>query len=72
MQVAMLLSTPTVALHQLLSVAMLKSLFPVCSPSCADLSRLAGPKARSHLGAEKSVRLAVSMLLKTLLQVGGT
>lgn len=35
-----------------------------------DLARLAGPKARNHPGAEKSVRLAVSMLIKTLLQVG--
>ncbi|PRW57821.1 ARF guanine-nucleotide exchange factor GNOM-like [Chlorella sorokiniana] len=37
-------------------------------PVVTDLSRLAGPKARSHPGADKSVRLAVSMLLKTLLQ----
>src|SRR5690348_562092 len=35
----------------------------------ADLAKLAGPKARTHPGAEKSVRLAVSMLIKTVLQV---
>ena len=38
----------------------------------ADLAHLAAqPKQRSHPGAEKSVRLAVSMLVKTVLQVGG-
>lgn len=43
-------------------------LVPACLP--ADLAKLAGPKSRSHPGAEKSVRLAVSMLIKTVLQVG--
>ena len=42
-----------------------------CLALPADLARLAGPKSRSHLGAEKSVRLAVGMLIKTVLQVGG-
>ena len=41
-----------------------------CLPaSPAELARFAGPKTRSHPGAEKSVRLAVSMLIKTVLQV---
>ncbi|KAL4436787.1 hypothetical protein ABPG75_003926 [Micractinium tetrahymenae] len=37
-------------------------------PVATDLAKLAGPKSRSHPGAEKSVRLAVSMLIKTVLQ----
>ncbi|PSC74405.1 ARF guanine-nucleotide exchange factor GNOM isoform B [Micractinium conductrix] len=37
-------------------------------PLCTELARFAGPKTRSHPGAEKSVRLAVSMLIKTVLQ----
>lgn len=39
-------------------------------PVVTDLAKLAGPRqSRSHPGAEKSVRLAVSMLAKTVLQV---
>jgi hypothetical protein len=37
----------------------------------AELARLAAKKAKSHPGAEKSVRLAVAMLTKTTMQVGG-
>ncbi|EFN55517.1 hypothetical protein CHLNCDRAFT_133932 [Chlorella variabilis] len=37
-------------------------------PVASDLARLAVKKSRSHPGAEKSVRLAVSMLVKTVLQ----
>lgn len=43
---------------------------PAHPPRHADLAKLAGPKSRSHPGAEKSVRLAVGMLVKTVLQVG--
>ncbi|KAI3425868.1 hypothetical protein D9Q98_007841 [Chlorella vulgaris] len=37
-------------------------------PVATDLARLAVKKSKSHPGAEKSVRLAVSMLAKTVLQ----
>lgn len=37
-------------------------------PVATDLARLAVKKSKSHRGSEKSVRLAVSMLAKTVLQ----